>query len=268
MSFCFIPFLWSLDAQENKPVIQLMPFTIEGLGLEESRFIEALIQSYVGDIGELEMRFTTPDYIISGSIILDQDSPILSLDIIKTSTGERAYYKSTYKTTTDLALKARSLVETAFSMTNPSPAVGMGPSAHEEAPQTEIPQETLSEGKILGTWRGDTGVEIVRLQPGGTGRAILSSGVQMSLVYRIDGNTLKVTQNSPNTERFYYPIPFDIARELKAQAEPWQWELFLYEEGTVLRGIKTSTEVEYEDNRIIELRPGSIREAEWTKPTR
>jgi hypothetical protein len=132
----------------------------------------------------------------------------------------------------------------------------------------EVPQEVITEGKIVGTWRGDIGVEIVRLQRGGTGIAILSSGAQMNLIYRIEGNTLRIFQISQNTERFYHPMPFVIARELSVRAEPWQYELCLYEDGTVLRGIKIFTDVIYNDTRIMELLPGAIREAEWTKTSR
>jgi hypothetical protein len=63
-------------------------------------------------------------------------------------------------------------------------------------------------------------------------------------------------------------MPFAIARELSVRAEPWQYELFMYEGGATLRGIKTFTDVEYEDARITKLIPGSIREAEWTKTPR
>jgi hypothetical protein len=108
-------------------------------------------------------------------------------------------------------------------------------------------------------------VELVRLQRGGAGIAILSSGAQMALEYTIEDNTLKVTQRSPNTERFYHPLPYGVAKQLAAQAEPMRWELLLYEGGTSLRGIKTATAVRYERDTIIELLPASAREAEWVK---
>jgi hypothetical protein len=252
-----------LGAQEAKPVIRFIPFTIEGLGQEEAQFIATLIQSYVTDIGDVMYYYgvtlenpdapQTPDFTLSGSITADQDNRVLALKLIKNETGETVYHRSIHKTTTDLTLRVRSLVETAFS-------TGFDGAFHEH-----IPQERITEAGILGTWRGDTGVEIVRLQRGGTGIAILSSGAQMNLVYRIENNTLRVTQISPNTERFYHPMPFEIARELRFRAEPWQYELFLYDGGTVLRGLKTFTVARYEGNRIVELIPGSIRNAEWTR---
>jgi hypothetical protein len=262
-------------ADDFSPVIEFMPFVIDGLGPEEARFISALIQSYVADIGEVVRRYepaseetgdadvyaateTTqqPDYILSGSITVEHDSRILSLKVIKTETGEAVYHSSNHKTTTDLTLKVRSLVEAVFS-------TGINGAFDEE-----VRQEIISEEKIVGTWRGDAGVEIVRLQGRGKGVAILSSGAQMNLMYRIENNTLRIFQISRNTERFYHPIPFTIARELSVRAEPWQYEFSLYEDGTALRGVKIFTDVVYDGARIIELLPGAVREAEWTKTSR
>jgi hypothetical protein len=47
----------SLGAQEAKPVIRFIPFTIEGLGQEEAQFISTLIQSYVTDIGDVVQQY-------------------------------------------------------------------------------------------------------------------------------------------------------------------------------------------------------------------
>jgi hypothetical protein len=265
-----------LGADDSNPLIEFVPFAISGLGPEEARFISALIQSYLADIGEVAPRsdpspdetgraesyvlaageLREPDFILSGSITVDQDARILALQVVRTKTGETVYHTSIHKTTTDLTLKVRSLVETVFSagVNGPVPA--------------EAPRETMTEGKILGTWRGDAGVEIVRLQRGGRGIAILSSGAQMNLIYRIEDNALRIFQISQNTERFYHPMPFIIARELSVRAEPWQYELFLYEDGTTLRGKKIFTDVKYDNARIIELLPGAVREAEWTKTSR
>jgi hypothetical protein len=197
-----------------------------------------------------------PDFILSGSIAVDQDNLILALKVTRVETGEAVYHISTHKTTTDLTLKVRSLVEAVFS-------AGLN-----EAFDEKVQPELMTESKILGTWRGDTGVEIVRLQRGGTGIAILSSGAQMNLIHRIENNALRIFQISKNTERFYHPMPYTIARELSVRAEPWQYEFSLYEDGMTLRGVKIFTDVVYDETRIIELRPGAVREAEWTKASR
>jgi hypothetical protein len=276
-----------IEADDTKPIIKLMPFSSQGMSIEEARFIESLIQSYITDIGEVILYFDTsisafspggseippespleepytigldyarpPDYILSGSINIDQDNRILALDIQKTRTGEISRYVSVHKTTSELALKARSVVETAFAL--PAP---------ENNPQEER-AEPVSEARLLGTWRGDAGIELVRMQRGGNGLAILSSGAQMNLKYSIEGSVVRIIQSGPNTERFYHPLPLAVARQLAAVAAPMAWVFSLYDEGTALRGIKTATSVKYEGNTIVEFLPNTVREAEWIKSSR
>ncbi|MDR1100166.1 MAG: hypothetical protein LBL28_06755 [Treponema sp.] len=266
-----------LEAQENKPLIKLNPLFIEGIGLEESRLIESLILSYLADIGDLINYFDAarpeaplantgnaleswpwprpPDYTVTGTIHLERDSRIFLLELLNTKTGETYSFTSIYKTTGELALRARSILESAF-------AAG----GFENGKKTETPPEPISESQIVGSWRGETGIEMIRLQRGGRGVAVFSSGAQMVLSYVIEDNTLRVWQISPNSERFYYPLPYEAARELSAGAEPMSWELSLFSGGTILGGIKIATGVQLEGNRALNLLPGGdIREVEWTK---
>jgi hypothetical protein len=273
--FIMVLILPLLGAQEGKPVIKLNPLFIEGIGIEESRLIESLIQSYLSDIGEVINYFDAslapdpfaeagnvldswtriPDYTVTGTIHLERDSRIFVLELLNTRTGESFSITSIYKTTGELALKARSVLESAFA------AGGLEPEGRRET----VP-EPVHEDRVLGTWRGEPGVEMIRLQRGGRGVAIFSSGAQMVLSYVIDGTTLRVWQVSPNSERFYYPLPYEAARELAAGAEPMTWELSLYDGGSTLGGIKIATGLQYEGDRIVRLLPGGdIREVEWTR---
>ncbi|GHU98977.1 hypothetical protein FACS189483_07680 [Spirochaetia bacterium] len=259
--------LHPLWAQADKPVVIVSPFTIEGIGAEEARIIETLIQSYITALGDVvnyqivlpagqEAAGSIPDYTFSGSITLDQDSRILMLEIGNTRTGETVSYTSTHRTTGELVLKARALVESAFSVENSGSTLGQ-----RNTPEPEL----LTEQRIAGNWRGDTGIEMIRLLRGGRGIAFFSSGAQMNLLYVIEGNTLKIVQSSPNTERYYHPVPYGVATQLVTDAEPMRWELLLYDNGTALKGIKVATGVLYEGDRILELFPGSARDAEWIK---
>jgi hypothetical protein len=266
-----------LIAGEEKPRVLVEPLAVRGIGDEEARIVQSLILSYVASIGEVLIHpgnpeeFSLvreeegyilnsgggrpPDFTLSGSITQERDSHVLILVITKNRTGETVYYTSSHKTAGEMALKIRAIVESAFSG-------GESPLVSEPAP------EFLNDRNIIGTWRGDAGIEMVRLQRGGRGIAIFSSGAQMNLAYAIENNTLKVVQNSPNTERYYHPVPYEVAKQLAAGAEPMRWELCLYEGGTVLRGIKIATAVRYERNAILELFPGSAREAEWIRTSR
>jgi hypothetical protein len=271
----FFFFLSALEAQENKPVIKLNPLFIEGIGIEESRLIESLFQSYLSDIGEVINYFDSslaadpfekkgnvldswtriPDYTVTGAIHLERDSRIFSLELLNTKTGETYSFTSIYKTTGELVLKARSILETAF-------AAGGFEGGEKPAP---LPGP-IHESQIVGTWRGDPGIEMIRLQQGGRGVAVFSSGAQMVLSYIIEDKTLRIWQVSPNSEWFYYPLPYETARALAAEAEPMTWELSLYSGGTVLGGVKIATGVQLEGNRVLKLLPGGdIREVEWTR---
>jgi hypothetical protein len=134
-------------------------------------------------------------------------------------------------------------------------------------PEESLPL-ALNEGGVLGTWRGEPGIEMIRLLQTGRGIAIFSSGASMVLAWTINNNILTVRQISPNSERFYHPLPFVVAQRLAAEAAPMVWELRLYENGNILRGSKTSTGIRYEGNAVIELIPNEIRSTEWIKSPR
>ncbi|MDR2363836.1 MAG: hypothetical protein LBD65_05420 [Spirochaetaceae bacterium] len=263
--FIFLPFL--LYAQDHKPLIGIMPFTTQGIRTDEAGIIESLIQSYMGEMGNEVIRldpafnldasydsglFRFPEYVFSGSISQEGANRILLLEIHKQTTGERILYTSTHKTLSDLILKVRSIVTV---------AVTTGETIRAEPD----PQEQLTVNKLAGTWRGDAEIQVVRLSRNLVGTAVFTSGVQMNLIYTIEDNTLKVFQNSPNTERFYHPLPYHVARQLSAEAEPMRWEFHLYEKGKLLRGKRIGTGVRYEGDKILELIPGTELSAEWTK---
>jgi hypothetical protein len=264
-----------INAEENRSLIRLEPLFIDGVGPEEARLIESLIQSYLSDFGEvvsygassfpgapeaddfLDSWVRSPDYVLSGSIYLDRDSCIFTLKIVRTSTGETVSSTSVHKTPGELVLKARSLVESVFST-----------GGLEGGRSGETPPERISEGLIAGTWRGEPGIELIRLQRNGQGIAVFSSGSRMNLAYLIENDILKLRQDSPNTERFYHPLPLGIARRLAGAAEPMRWELRLYEKGAVLRGEKIFTGARYQGDTLIELLPGAVLEVEWIKSSR
>jgi hypothetical protein len=234
-------------------------FTVEGISGEEARIIETLIRSYIADLGNrgtfvpADAADSPPDYTLSGSIAAEEDNWLFKLSLHKTGGGE-LHYTSVYKTMGELALKAKTLVEAAF--------VG------DTAPLAAETAEPLTEAAVAGTWRGDQGIRLIRLERGGRGIAFFSSGTQMQLMYEIEDNTLKVRQDCPNTERFYHPLPYAVAKQVAAGAEPMRWEFLLFNGGLRLRGVKVTTAVRYEGNNLLELLPGTAREAEWIRAAR
>jgi hypothetical protein len=262
-------------AQEARPIIRFTPFVSEGVSKEETLFIESLIQSYVSDAGELIFSYDnifpdaylsaggllpsswskTPDYILSGSIHLERKTRIFTLEIRNTHTNEITKTTTEHKTAGDLALRARSLVESIIKF----PVISEMETAAAND-EREI-QQNITENSIAGTWRGEPGIEIIRLQPGGRGTAFFSSGARMNLRYVIEGNKLKIWQNSPNDDRFYYPNPPEIARLLSQRAEPMRWEFMLYSDGNRLRGTKTSTDIRVLQNGNTELPYETVRDS-------
>jgi hypothetical protein len=241
-----------------------MPFSIQGLGSDEAEILETLIQSYIVDVGdstsyqtitstpESQTEVTNPDYIITGSITLFEDERVLKLELVNTQTGNVMQFTSHHKSTSDLALKSRSLVQEALSLGN-------------ELNEAAESSETIRNEIIAGTWKGDAGIEMIRLQRNGSGMAIFSSGAQMMLSYSIKNNVVTITQTSPNIDRFYHPVPYSIAKELVQAAEPMTWEMKLYNNGTDLKGTKKATAVEYEGDTVTAFLFGTSRDAEWTR---
>jgi hypothetical protein len=264
--------LSGLGAQNNKPVINLMPFSTAGIGADEGRLLDSLIRSYLSDFGEVisyfpnedglfmtggdifaennspESRTQIPDYTVSGSLRMEQDGRILDMDVGDTATGEVKSYSYSYKSAGELALKARSILENVFI-------------APPERRQDPARAEIINENRIMGSWKGEEGVEMIHLYRGGRGMAIFSSGAQMALSYTVENNALIVRQVSPNSERYYYPLPYERARSLSAAAAPMAWELRLFRQGSVLRGLKSMTGFSAGGNEIIP----ETRDIEWTR---
>ncbi|MDR3131017.1 MAG: hypothetical protein LBU18_05665 [Treponema sp.] len=284
--------LVSFPAAEEKYFVLVSPLVIDGLNADEARIIEALIYSYIKNLGEMLVRDDfpewldikpalleeqTPDYIFSGSVTQDADKLVLTLEIYKLGEGERVLFSSAYKSAGDLILNARSVVESAF--TGRTPANGSGASTDaadgRAIPPDETESETITEYAVTGAWQGEPELAMIRLRRGGQGIAVFSSGAQMNLLYSIEDNVLKVTQNSHNTEAYYYrqepsrpAIPYLAARRLTGEAKPMRWEFLLYENGTVLRGIKISSVIDYGLETAMKITHGKIQETEWIRTGR
>ncbi len=271
-------------AEEARPVVAIMPFTSAGVGSDETKTIENLVESYVSELDEFtlvaqedrdlvlsewEFAVSTPtgasgaekigtllaaDYLLSGSVGAVGDNRVLSLEVVKVKTGEKRSVSAVHPSLSELALNARSVVRQVFSRER---AIVDGAAAEKRI--------DLSEDLVTGSWRGDKGVELVRIMRGGRAVAILSSGAKMELEYSIEDGVLHVVQTSANTERFYHPVPYKVARELVAIAQPMEWRLSPIADGSVLRGTKTATAVRYERDVILEVTRDAVRDAEWTR---
>jgi hypothetical protein len=276
-------------AQDEKPVIRVESFTFEGLRPQESQIIKTLFLSYLNSLGTIIYPAdddpgtapgeragifepeNIPHFTFSARVVFDRDFRHLAVTVGNLRSGEISSFNATYRTTGELVLRARAFMESVLVFGIPAPGTAsliMENTAGGMEGRGEIRSESLDERRIAGTWRGDHGIEMVRLQGGGRGMAIFSSGAQMELIYTIADNTLFITQNSANQERFYHPLPYQVAKILAVQADPMRWEFLLYDNGATLRGIYITTTARYEGEQVLELIPNSARESGWTRITR
>jgi hypothetical protein len=249
-------------AQNDKAVVKIEPLVATGASPEEKQLLETLIYSYLSDNRSFVVfdadeyadgDARRPDYVLKSSLYPEKDSRVFELVVSDASFNE--VYKKTakYKTMKDIALNLHSIVNTAFEFYNSE--------SLSDVPDAEL----IGSDKILGLWRGDSGIELVRILPDGKAFAFFSSGVNMMLSYRIDNNNLVIKQVSPNHERFYYPLPLPIAKKMAANAEPMQWEFLLYENGSLLKGQRIETSVKFEDYENITIIHKTARPSEWYK---
>ncbi|MDR0655757.1 MAG: hypothetical protein LBG22_05525 [Treponema sp.] len=263
----FIPLF--AGAQSDRPGIRFDTLMAEGISSNEKKLIESLILSYLQDFGELvsspadlndENKSKTPfiDFVISGSIYLERESRIFMLQIDKLSTGEKNSFTSVYKSAGEMVLKARSFLANAFSSSG-----DISLAAASKAKNSD--PEKIDTNSLLGTWQGEQGIEMIRFQRSGRGIAIFSSGAQMVLSYSINDNTLHVIQNSPNSLRYYHPLPIEAARKMAEAAPPMEWEFILCENGTVLRGFKFAAKAKMDGEFLEEIILKDVQEVEWKK---
>ena len=269
-------------AQDQRPVIAILRFEALGVGENESRTVENLIQSYISEFQDLRLvnqtdrdkvlieqefastlnnpeqlaNLLSANYLLTGSVGAIGDDRVLSLEVIKVSSGEKKSISEIFKSISELVLGARAVTMRLLERDNSS------------ADTIAKNKQTLSVDDIVGTWKGDKGVEVVRISRGGKAMAILSSSAQMELTWKIDGGELFLLQSSPNSTKFYHPVPYKIALELLTKAMPMKWNFSLFSDGMILRGTKISSAVSYEGERILEIIHGTTREAEWTRLSR
>jgi hypothetical protein len=88
----------------------------------------------------------------------------------------------------------------------------------------------------------------------------------MSLLATIDGNTVVVAQNQPNSPDFYRPsLDYKSAKVVAQGARPWRWKFFLSADGTTLAGVKESVFVTVSKDGAVTLDNNYVRDAVWTR---
>jgi hypothetical protein len=256
----------ALCADDWKVIVLVHPLERENIEIEESSFVESLLYSYISAMSDIEVLLEenqsehNVDYELFGSLNNDGDSTVITLNVKNLATGEIVAYTSAHKNSSEMVLKLRSIVQTLFH----EPAA----TASANVPSSPAAAEDITLNAIVGLWRSDGGIEMVNFQRDGTTIAFFSSGERMILKFTIEDNVLKVIQNSPNRERYYQGLPYDVVRELTQKAQPLYFELQLFDSGLSLRGKRIETTAKTGPNGEIQLTHNTEHATEWKRHTR
>jgi hypothetical protein len=257
-----------VGAQDEKAVFRIYPLKAEGTSLEDARLLETLIYSYFSDQKDVTILLpddaepepvlpAMPNYFVKSSLHPDENGYIFEIIIDDASSRELSRQTAKYRSAKDIALNMHNIVNAAFDWRGGAENTSLAPGT-----------EPMNYENILGLWSGDVGIKFVRILPNGKAFAFFTSGVNMMLSYKIENNTLIISQVSKNNENFYYPQPLSVAKVLAKEAEPMCWEFMLYENESLLKGNRVETAIEFEDHEKIVIRHNSMKESEWSRLSR
>ncbi|MDR0550533.1 MAG: hypothetical protein LBG72_00780 [Spirochaetaceae bacterium] len=259
LSVLFLVMYSAASAQQAVTVVEFIPFTVEGMSAEEGMMIEDIVRDHIKKVKNIMLVFpgvdeilprSHIDYVFAGKIYNDDDEFTLHIDVLDSRTQKRNTWKQTYRSSSDMALKAPAINYLSF--------FGAAAAKEDGTPETIEPE------KLLGRWRGGGGIEQVFFFPGGIGRAYFSRGAGMEFAWRIEDKKVIIEQKSKNDPR-YYQAPPAAAAVLTELAEPKHWELSLYDSGQTLRGSVTETIADYDGTNEVRLLYDTVGKAEWKK---
>lgn len=230
------------------------------------------------------------DYVLSGAIGRLGDLYMLTIDITKVATGEKLSVSDTAASVSDIVLRARTLTRSLFGESIGGPPAGAQPGSPDPAPRSveatrasaepsgSSPEETAKAavvvesptvGEIVGMWRGDKGLETVRIFANGTALAVLSGGGTLKLRISIDGSAVVFLQDQPNDPSMYRSSAwgFDQARRIAAAARPMRWILYLSDDRSALSGTKETTAVSGTGSEL-RIDNDYVRDASWARIAR
>lgn len=266
------------------PVVLVEPFTGQALEASELRGLERLISSYLSEQGsfrlvdersraaaleEAELALalgaqtgaapSAADFILSGGVERVGELLVLSLAMTRVSDGARIVVSETGAGANEIAMASRALAQRLLGAERQG-APPAAPAAEAATPVMSRPSLAM----VAGSWRGDKGLETVRLYPNGTGLAVLAGGGTLRLRVRIEGDLVEVVQDQPNDPAMYRSAQwgFETARFIASRARPMRWAFSLSADGSALFGVKES--VAY-DGVSAEVDNEFRREARWDR---
>lgn len=266
-------------------VIKIGKFTSDVLSNEELTTLEKIVASYIAELGQFRIidskgqevalteiensaamgqsvnpQLLSPHYTITMHIGKLDNTFALTIEILKISTGEKRVKTELVSNLNEILLKTRPMLYALMGIQN---VAQPGPSM----PQNEVPfRKAIQVSDIVGVWKGDKGIDSIRLYADKTGIAVLSSGGTFKLRYKIENDTLIVEQDQKNTPEMYSSstITLATAKVIAQKARPQRWIFKLSESGQMLSGIKESIYVSG-SGTTVNVDNSYTREAVWTK---
>ncbi|PKL26574.1 MAG: hypothetical protein CVV47_01175 [Spirochaetae bacterium HGW-Spirochaetae-3] len=287
--------------QTRQAIVRIAPFSVSGVGTSEASMLERLVSSYVTELKtfrvvddrgqEMALNETeaalaqgrtgavpsmlTADFIIEGTVGKIGDVFAFTLGVTKVSNGEKLYVSDTAPSISDIVLRARALTRSLFDQDGAADEVAADPpvagadNSGSGGSLSSVAVKTPTPDDLIGTWRGDKGLETVRIFPNGTGLAILSGGGTLKIRVAIAGDAVQVSQDQPNDVAMYRAtsMSFEIAKRIAAEARPMRWLFALSSDGTTLFGKKESVSISGTGSSL-EIDNGYVREASWVRISR
>lgn len=224
------------------------------------------------------------DYIVGGSIGKIGEIYVFTLENTRVASGEKLSVSDTALSISDIVLRARNLTRSLFGVREASlpasPATGSVAGSQAPAPADSSgkaePATTRaavytapSPAVLAGSWKGDKGLETVRLFPNATGLAVLSGGGTLKVRVSVSADTIFIDQDQPNDVALYRSptVTLDMARKIAAQARPMRWIFTLSPDGKYLNGIKASVAVSGSGSSLT-IDNNYEREALWSRISR
>ena len=124
------------------------------------------------------------------------------------------------------------------------------------------PVETID--SLAGSWKGEGGLDRVMILRGGRGMALFSSGVSVSLEFKIENGYLLVTQKGALQPRQFLNLPDSIAKEATQKVQPPRWRFLVSADKKMLSGTKVDAQIRYNDSSIIDIQYETA-DVEWLR---
>jgi hypothetical protein len=127
----------------------------------------------------------------------------------------------------------------------------------------------LSVADISGSWKGDNGLESIRIDPNGNALGHLGGWNLILLAVTIEDDRIIVKQDEPNSPKLYMNnFPYTLSAKISEIARPLQWTFTLSADKNSLQGIEESTSFQIEQGEIISWDDSHTRSVTWTRVSR